>query len=70
MNQTVIYTVSTFNDTPYNTIEYKGVSRLEADLALRQAASENKHGAIIKTIIKENKEFSYYNESNEIIKNF
>lgn len=71
MNETTTYTVSTFNvDSDFNTVVYRGGSILQADLAMMEAARENKHGSMVKVVIKENKEFSYYKKDVSIIKSF
>ena len=70
MTTTTIYTVSTYNETPYNTVEFKGESIWQADLAVAQAQRENKHGVVLATVIVENKEFDYKKEETKILKNF
>lgn len=70
MTKTTIYTVSTYNDTPYNTVEFKGESIWQADLAVAQAQRESKHGVVLATVIIENKEFDYKKEETKILKNF
>ena len=70
MKTTTMYTVSTYNESPVNTIEYKGCSRLEADLKMLEAIRNNKHGVMIETVIVENNEFNYKKEESKIIKTF
>lgn len=64
------YTVSIYNDTPINDINYRGESRYNADLFVIDAIKEKKHGLLLMTTITENKEFDYYNKEFKIIKEF
>ena len=70
MITTTTYTVSTYNETPFNTVQYKGTSRLDADLKVMEMAKANLHGVVVATTTVENKEFGYEKTTNEIIKNF
>ena len=70
MTKTTIYTVSTYNETPINTVEYKGESRYQADLTVMNLIRENKHGVVVAITTIENKEFDYVKTNSEIMKNF
>lgn len=70
MTTTTIYTVSIYNETPINTVLFKGESIWQADLTVDQAKEENKHGVVLATVITENKEFDYKKQETKILKNF
>ena len=70
MQKSYTYTVSIYNNSPINTVLYKGASRYRADTIAHQATKDNQHGVVIEHTITENKPYNYRKESHEIIKTF